>query len=343
MKHPVSSKRFRIHFGRLPALGERRARRRSAFRVGGALVAMAMLGAACSSTSSSSAASSSSKSSSSKSSSSGSLSSLVPASIKSTGTIIFGSPETDPPQLYLNSSQQLTGIDYEFGAAIAKELGLKAKWIDTPFDSLIPAIDAGRIDVVLNSMDDTVPREAQLTFVDYEKDGALLLVAKGDPTGITTLASMCGKSISLLSGSYQVTLVQDQQPKCSAAGKPPITAQQYGSVADAILAVQSGRDDAFFSSLGAAIYHQVTAPNIFTVPPHTLVYAPGPIGAAVLKSDNKLATAVQKAFQLMYTDGTYTKILKQFNYPQGGYTSASQFVINGGDTFNLNNTEPLAS
>jgi polar amino acid transport system substrate-binding protein len=263
--------------------------------------------------------------------------------MRSSGTIIFGSPETNPPQLYLNSSQQLTGIDYEFGAAIAKELGLKAKWVNTPFDSLIPAIDAGRIDVVLNSMDDTVAREAELTFVDYEKDGGLLLVARGDPAGITTLASMCGKSISLLSGSYQVTLVQDQQAKCRAAGKPAIAAQQFESVADAILAVQSGRADAFFASLGGAIYHQVTAPNTFSIPPHTLVYAPGPIGAAVLKGDTKLAKAVQKAFQLMYTDGTYAKILKKFKYSQGGYTSVSQFTINGGDTFHLSGTEPLSS
>jgi polar amino acid transport system substrate-binding protein len=341
MEHALRKRIFnlmRIFSGRRfpEARGERRLGRMSVLRVGGALVGISLLAAACSSTSSSSTASSAA-------SSSGSLSSLVPASIKSTGTIIFGSPETNPPQLYLNSSQQLTGIDYEFGAAIAKELGLKAKWIDTPFDSLIPAIDAGRIDVVLNSMDDTVAREAQLTFVDYEKDGALLLVAKGDPAGITTLASMCGKSISLLSGSYQVTLVQDQQAKCSAAGKPPITAQQYESVADAILAVQSGRDDAFFSSLGAAIYHQVTAPNTFAVPPHTLVYAPGPIGAAVLKSDTQLAKAIQAAFKLMYKDGTYDKILKSFKYPQGGYTSISDFTINGGDTFHLTATEPLTS
>jgi len=333
MKHFLSRSGFRTPFGRRPAQGEQRARRHGAFRVGGALAAVAILGAACSSTSSSAASSSSSTN----------LSSLVPASIRSTGTIIFGSPETNPPQLYLNSKQHLTGIDYEFGAAIAKELGLKAKWVNTPFDSLIPAIDAGRIDVVLNSMDDTVTREKELTFVDYEKDGALLLVAKGDPAHITTLASMCGKSISLLSGSYQVTLVQNQQAKCKAAGKPPITVQQYESVGDAILAVQSGRDDAFFASLGAAIYHQETAPNTFSIPPHTLVYAPGPIGAAVLKGNDKLAKAIQKAFQVMFTDGTYTKILRQFNYLQGGYTAASQFVINGGDTFNLYKTEPLTS
>ena len=268
---------------------------------------------------------------------------MVPAAIKSAGQIVFGSPETNPPELYLNSSQQLTGIDYALGAAIAQMFGVKAVWVNTPFASLIPAIDAGRINVVLNSMDDTVEREAQLRFVDYQKDGALLLVGKGNPAGITTVGSLCGKSVSLLSGSYQVMLVNEQQAKCTAAGKAKITAQQYESVGDAVLAVQSGRDDAFFSSLGGAIFHQVQAPSTFEVAPNTVVYAPGPIGAAVMKGDTQLASALQKAFQTMFSDGTYQKILKEFNYPQGGFTSSSQFLINGGNTFNLNGTEPLSS
>ena len=267
----------------------------------------------------------------------GSLAKWVPASIKKTGTIVFGSPETNPPQLYLNASQKLTGIDYQFGQQIALELGLKAKWVDTPFPSLIPAIDAGRIDVVLNSMDDTPVREQQLIFVDYEADGALLLVAKGDPAGITNIGSLCGKSISLLSGSYQVNLVQNEQAKCSAEGKPAIQALQFESVGDAILAVQSGRADAFFSSLGGAVFHQYADPSVFEVAPNTKVYAPGPIGAAVSKSDPGLARAVLRAFQLMYKDGTYGRILKRFSYTAGALTT---FKIDGGKSFNLNATEP---
>jgi polar amino acid transport system substrate-binding protein len=331
------------HLATLP----RSSRYSRTLQVGVLLAGLILAATACSSTTSSSTTSSSppssSPASSSPSSASGSLASMVPASIKSAGQIVFGSPETNPPELYLNSSQQLTGIDYALGAAIAQMFGVKAVWVNTPFDSLIPAIDAGRIDVVLNSMDDTVAREAQLRFVDYEKDGALLLVAKGDPAGVTTVGSLCGKSVSLLSGSYQITLVNEQDAKCTAAGKPKITAQQYESVGDAVLAVQSGRDDAFFSSLGGAIYHQVQAPSTFEVPPNTVVYAPGPIGAAVIKGDTQLATALQKAFQMMFSDGTYQKILKEFNYSQGGFTSSAQFLINGGNTFNLNGTEPLSS
>lgn len=267
----------------------------------------------------------------------GALAKWVPSSIKKRGTIIFGSPDTNPPQLYLNKKQKLTGVDYQFGQQIAKELGLKAKWVNTPFASLIPAIDAGRIDAVLNSMDDTPVREKELIFVDYEADGALLLVAKGDPAGITNIASLCGKSISLLSGSYQVDLVKNQQKKCKAAGKPAINAYQYESVNDAILAVQSGRADAFFSSLGGAVFHQYADPSVFQVPPKTVVYAPGPIGAAVSKSDPQLARALVRAFQLMYKDGTYNRILKRFSYTAGGLT---KFKIDGGKTFSLSKTEP---
>lgn len=265
---------------------------------------------------------------------------FLPASIKKSGTIVFGSPETNPPQLYLNKSQKLTGIDYQMGEQIGRELGLKVKWVNTPFASLIPAIDAGRIDAVLNSMDDTAVREKELLFVDYQRDGALLLVAKGNPGGVTNVASLCGKSISLLSGSYQVQIVQNQQKKCSAQGKPAIDASQFGSVNDAILAVQSGRVDAFFSSLGGAVFHQSAAPSAFEVPPKTRIYAPGPIGAAVAKNDPQLARALIRAFIVMKKDGSYGRILKRFSYPQGAIKS---FKIDGGKTFDISASVPYSS
>ncbi|MHB1487728.1 MAG: ABC transporter substrate-binding protein [Acidimicrobiales bacterium] len=309
-------------------------RRRS--RLVGALAfvgVLSLLAAACgSSTKSSSTASGSGSSS---------LTALVPAALKAKGEIVFGGPQVNPPFLFKDStSQALTGIDYELGQAIGKELGLKVSFVNTPFPALIPALDAGKFDAILNSMDDLPTREKVVTFVDYAIDGAAFMVKKGNPAGITTLSSLCGKSIALLQGSMQVTLVQNQQAKCAAANKPAIQAAQFGSVGDALLAVTSGRDDAFFASLPASLYHQKVQPGTFELPPNTKNYAPTFIGAGVAKGDAPLAQALQSAIRSLIANGTYGKIFAKFGYAPG-VLKTSQVKIDGGASYDPNASTPV--
>lgn len=243
--------------------------------------------------------------------------------------------------LYLNSStQKLEGVDYGLGEAIGKELGLKVKFANEPFASLIPGIDAGKFDAVLNSMDDLPKREKILTFVDYAKDGAVMIVQAGNPHNITTLSSMCGKSMALLQGSVQVGLVQTASSQCKSGGKAAIHSDQFSQVGDALLAVKSGRDDAFFASVGAALYHQKVQPKVFMYPPHTKIYAPTFIGAAVPKSDPQLAKAIQAAIKDLIANGTYDKIFKSNGYGPGELKS-SQILINGGSSYTASATSPF--
>lgn len=45
---------------------------------------------------------------------------------------------------------RLTGYDVEVGRAIAKKLGVEAKFVETPWDALIAGIDAKRYDIGIN-------------------------------------------------------------------------------------------------------------------------------------------------------------------------------------------------
>lgn len=310
------------------------------------LAAAGLVASACGSSSSSATNKSSSSNSTaasapSTSAQSPSPASLVPASLKAKGTILFGAPEQNPPMLYLNSkTQQLEGVNYGLGEAIGKELGLKVQFVNTPFASLIPGLDAGKFDAILDSMDDLPAREKLLTFVDYAKDGAVLIVHAGNPKKITTLSTLCGKTLALLQGSVQVGLTQTASTKCTSAGKPAIQTAQFSQVGDALLAVQSGRDDAFFASVGAALYHQKVQPSIFAYPPGTKIYAPTMIGAAVPKSDQQLAQALQAAIKALIANGTYQKVFSSNGYGPGELTS-SQITINGGGNYSATATEPF--
>lgn len=320
------------------------------FRIASLLAAAGISVTACGSASSASsgstqttsqAASHQSTPSPSSPSTSNSLQALVPSSLRSAGAIVFGAPETSPPMLYMNSSTQaLEGVDYGLGEAIGKELGLRVKFVNTPFDGLIPGLDAGKFDVALGAFDDLPAREKLLTFVDYVRDGAVLIVQAGNPHNISTLSSLCGKTLALIQGSVQVQLVQTENGKCAEAGKAAIQPSQYTSPADALLAVKSGREDAFFASLPAALYHQKVDPSLFSYPTNTKIYAPTFIGAGVPRNNLPLAKAILAAIQQMVADGTYQQILASNGYAQGALKS-TEIKINGGASYSPTATSSL--
>src|SRR5690606_38149793 len=106
---------------------------------------------------------------------------------------------------------------------------------------LIPGLQSSKFDMIWGSITDTKEREEILDFVTYEKDGAVLLVAADNPDEIEDIESLCGHTASALSGSVQVELLAEQSQKCTDAGDAAVEVKEYGSVADAQVAIRSGQ------------------------------------------------------------------------------------------------------
>src|SRR5207248_389471 len=63
------------------------------------------------------------------------------------------------------------GSDIDFGTEIAKQMGVKAVFKNTVFDSIIAALKAKKCDAIISGMNDTPERRKQVDFVDYLKVG----------------------------------------------------------------------------------------------------------------------------------------------------------------------------
>ena len=58
-----------------------------------------------------------------------------------------------PPFTYRDpETNELTGFDVEVMRAIGEEAGWDLKFVEAPFDSLFPALDSSRIDVIANQV-----------------------------------------------------------------------------------------------------------------------------------------------------------------------------------------------
>src|SRR5690348_3862374 len=78
----------------------------------------------------------------------------APDSIVKAGKIVFCSDLSAPPLSYLDENNQPVGSDIDFGQEIAKRFGVKAEFVNTPFDGIIPALQAKHCDAIISELFD---------------------------------------------------------------------------------------------------------------------------------------------------------------------------------------------
>lgn len=115
------------------------------------------------------------------------------AEVKERGTLKIGTEGTYAPYTFHNDKNELVGFDVEIGEAIAKELGVKAEFVETPWDSCIAGLDAKRYDVVMNQVGITDERKQKYDFsTPYTITRAVLIVGK-DNNEIKSFEDLKGK------------------------------------------------------------------------------------------------------------------------------------------------------
>lgn len=60
--------------------------------------------------------------------------------------------QADTPPYAFKQDEQLAGFDVELGQALAKELDLRAEFIETPAEQILPEVESGKIDVALSQL-----------------------------------------------------------------------------------------------------------------------------------------------------------------------------------------------
>jgi polar amino acid transport system substrate-binding protein len=246
---------------------------------------------------------------------------MVPAAYKTAGVSV-GSDASYAPVEYIDSGK-IVGIDPDIGAALGQKLGIKVTFHNATFDGLIPAVTSKRYDIIMSAMSDTKERQASLDFVDYFDAGTSILVRKGNPEGIHTLADLCGKTVALEKGTTQVDVATEQNTKCS----KKINILTFDTDTNALLQVKSGRAVADMNDFPVAAYNAETADGGKTYEVVGEQIGAGPYGIGVRKADTQLRDALQAGLKALIADGTYEKILAKWDVTKGSLTTAA---INGG-------------
>jgi polar amino acid transport system substrate-binding protein len=252
----------------------------------------------------------------------------LPQKYQQSKKIVVGSDIAYAPMEYYDTDgTTVLGLDKDLSDALGKQLGVSFEWNNATFDGLITQLKSNRIDVAISGMSDTPERQKEVDFVDYYQAGAMMLVKKGNPDGLKTIADLCGQTVAVQRGTTQEGYAQEQSKKCEGEGKKPIDLLSFDRETEAMLQVKSGRAVSGMQDYPVAAYNSRTSGGgkDFEVVGDQI--QAGPLGIAVSKDNTELRDALQKAVQAVIDDGTYEKLLKKYDVPLGAVDKAT---VNGG-------------
>lgn len=195
-------------------------------------------------------------------------------------------------------SKEYTGFDIELMKAIGKQLGAEIQFTSMNFDGLIPALEAGNVDVLISAMTITPERATKVIFSDsYYKSGLSILV-RADEKNISSVKDLAGKKIGVQIG----TSGADEAKKI-----PGAIVSEFNTVDQHNMELKAKGVDAVINDLPVNEYY-VAKGGVGVAKIVGDVLDSEDFGIAITKKNPELAKDINKALATLKQNGEYEKI-----------------------------------
>lgn len=178
------------------------------------------------------------------------------------------------------------GYDVRIAKKIADALGVKLEIVKTSWDGLLPALTSGKIDAIIAGMSPTEERKVTIDFTDTYYDSTLVLVVlkDGKYASATKLSDFSGAKVTGQLDTFHYTVIDQIEGVDKQAA--------LETFPDMIVALSSGKIDAYVSELPGAKSAQVSNSNLSYVQ-----FADGE-GFKCDPSDSSIAVGIRKGSDL---------------------------------------------
>lgn len=222
--------------------------------------------------------------------------------VKAEGVVKIGTEGTYSPFSYHDKkTNKLTGYDVEVSRAVAKQMGVKATFVESTFDSIFAGLTSDRFDAVGNQVTVTAEREKLYKFSDPYTVSVGVIVVKADNNTVKSVADLKGLTSAQSSTTTFAKLAKDAGAKIEPVEAFPL----------AIAQLKQGRVDTVINDKLAVLEYLASTKD-------TGVKIVATIGDktkqafAFRKDDAALAEAFNKALDELRADGTLAKISKKY-------------------------------
>ncbi|MGB8292970.1 transporter substrate-binding domain-containing protein (plasmid) [Rhizobium ruizarguesonis] len=168
---------------------------------------------------------------------------VTPDEIKARGKIIVGIQGDNPPWGFVTSGGKQDGLDADIATLFAKELGVSVEFVPLEVNNRIPALTAGRVDVLFATMAMLPDRAKAVQFSKPYVANAIVLIGP-KKAEIKTNADMAKFTVGVAKGAAQDTQVTKNAP-------PSTTIRRYDGDAASVQALVSGQVE----TLGGNIFY----------------------------------------------------------------------------------------
>ena len=226
------------------------------------------------------------------------------AEIKKKGEMVVATEMQFPP-FDISDNGVYKGVDRELIDAVAKEMGVKVSYLDLPWTSVLPGLEAKKFDLCIAPVTITKERMKRYAFSVPIADATAALMKRADDKSINKPEDIGGKTIGGQKGTAQLA-----QIKAYADGKGlKIDVKEYVDNNQSYADLAAGRIDASVNSLPNLAYAAAQRPDTFAVvlPPFGQPTYFSWVGRL---DDKTLLDAVNAALVKLEGDGTMAKIQK---------------------------------
>ena len=219
-------------------------------------------------------------------------------------TIKIGADPQTPPYVFRDPDNfdNVIGYDADLSRAVFACAGVDVEFELGGWSGLLPALVAGQIDVMWDTLYYTAERAEQVDYIIYMQAGTGGMTQKGNPKGIAGLDDACGNVISVGLGTVEEAAMRAKSDECTAAGMEEIEIMTYPDVAAGFRQVENQRADIMLSDL--SLLTKYTLDNPDTTEMAFKILTGFKIGVAVVNGADDLLRAIEDGLRIMEANGT---------------------------------------
>jgi polar amino acid transport system substrate-binding protein len=227
--------------------------------------------------------------------------------IKKAGVIKVGTSADYAPFESVDASGNKVGFDIDLMTETAKRLGMKLEWVDMPFDILIAAVQAGKIDMAVSAFNYSEERAQKVDFTDaYFTSEDAFVVGENFTGKINNPEDVAKFKVGAQTGTTQDGWLTDNLVKKNLL--PETNLFRYDRVDQAALDLKNGRIDILMADYIPAqslekqggikiIYHGVLST--------------GPVNMVIPKGDKDLGAALNGIIKSLQNEGFIQKLAEK--------------------------------
>lgn len=246
----------------------------------------------------------------------------LPKDVLDSGKLVVGGgflPSGFPPLGYLGTDTKTwTGSEPDMARMVSAVFGLELDWQPVTFENLFIRLLSGEYDAAISNVSVTEARKEQgMDFASYRIDTSAFEVLESSDWNFEGVESLAGKTVATKPGTNQAAALDAWQQELRAMGKD-FEIRYFGDLTGSYLALDSGRIDAYYSSVPSIADHIAKTADSPRPTRFAGVASTAPEGLELLvgattAKDNGLVQPLSDAINYLIEGGQYEQWIETYN------------------------------